>query len=243
MSPLQFSLRPAGLPGDDSFITSVFDSSIPYLKSIGSGAQWGSVPFSERPGWIEETQRQIRDSQRSQIEDQETQHGADALRILILEVEAQHVNEAISSRHAGVHARVEQAGKCYVAVGFAFVRENWLPSYLPDAVVSRAGLLAREQGLYVEVMVTDVRTKSLCPGAGAALLRELREYGRARGKKAVYLDGWAGNGGRLIRYYEKQGLEVVAEFSLVRANKEPWIGSLMQLTTHVPEEVMKTFSE
>jgi hypothetical protein len=53
--------------------------------------------------------------------------------------------------------------------------------------------------LYVEVMVSDNRTKDLFHGVGAALLREVRKYGRSLGKKVLYLDGWAGNERKLIR--------------------------------------------
>lgn len=193
-APYQFSIRDAGLAeGDDSFVISVFDASLSYLESIGSLAQWGSTPFSQRPGWVEETKRQVRESERNRISDT-----TDALRILIVEAELE--KQAIAALDLkDLHSRVSDDGRCFVSVGFAFVRGNWLPTYLPAATVSEAGQVKLEESLYVEVMVSDNRTKDLFRGVGAALLQEVRNYGRSHGKKALYLDGWAGNERKLIR--------------------------------------------
>lgn len=194
-APYPFSIRDAGLvEGDDSFVISVFDASLPYLESIGSLAQWGSTPFSQQPGWVESTQGQIRESERNRISDT-----TDALRILI--VEAELVEHAIAAPDLkDMHSRVSNDGRCFVSVGFAFVRGNWFPTYLPAATIPQAGQFKPEESLYVEVMVSDNRTKDLFCGVGAALLQEVRNYGRSRGKKALYLDGWAGNERKLIRF-------------------------------------------
>jgi hypothetical protein len=191
-APYKYSIRDAGLAeGDAAFIISVFDASIPYLESIGSVAQWGSTPFSQRSGWVEETQQQIQESERNRITDT-----TDALRILIIEAE---VKEQPSSDLKAIDLRITDDGRCFVSVGFAFVRGNWLPAYLPASTVAQAGQFKLEESLYVEVMVSDNRTKDLFHGVGAALLRELRDYGRSWGKKVLYLDGWAGNERKLIR--------------------------------------------
>ncbi|KAH7069797.1 hypothetical protein BKA63DRAFT_88880 [Paraphoma chrysanthemicola] len=222
--PYQFSIRDASLvEGDDSFITSVFDASLAYLESIGSLAQWGSIPFSQRPGWIEGTKKQIEESERNHIS-----NVTDALRIFILEAElAGQANVAHDLKD--MHLRVSDEGRCYVSVAFAFVRGSWFPTYLPATIVSQAGQMLKEN-LYVEVMVNDNRTKNTFRGVGAALLQEVQNQARSWGKKALYLDGWAGNNGKLIRYYEQQGFQKVEDFSLPRANRDRWLGSLMQLT-------------
>jgi hypothetical protein len=190
----QFSVRDAGLSeGDDSFVIAVFDASLPYLESIGSLGQWGSIPFSQRAGWVEETRRQVRESERSRIPDT-----MDALRILILEAELGV--QAIGALDLKLmHSRVSDDGRCVVSVGFAFVRGDWFPTYLPAATVQHAGQFKLEESLYVEVMLSDKRTKGLFCGVGAALLQEVRNYGRSRGKKTLFLDGWAGNERKLIR--------------------------------------------
>jgi hypothetical protein len=46
--------------------------------------------------------------------------------------------------------------------------------------------------------VTDSRVGSLRRGAGAALVRGIRDYGRSRQKKALWVDSWAGK--RLVKY-------------------------------------------
>lgn len=193
-APYKFSIRDAGLAeGDDSFVISVFDASLPYLESIGSLAQWGSTPFSQRPGWVKETQRQVRESERSRISGT-----TDALRILIVEAElVEQASAALDLKN--MHSRVSDDGRFFVSLGFAFVRGNWFPTYLPAATVPQVAQPELEESLYVEVMVSDNRTKDLFGGVGAALLQGVQDYGRSRGKKALYLDGWAGNEKKLIR--------------------------------------------
>src|SRR5688572_9129029 len=60
-----FRVRNADGAGDDGrFIVEAFDSTLPYLNSIGSGEQWGSNPFSKRSNFIEETTQSIEQSER-----------------------------------------------------------------------------------------------------------------------------------------------------------------------------------
>lgn len=190
----EYSIRDAGLfEGDEAFVVSVFDASLPYLESIGSPAQWGSIQFSQRPGWIEETQRQIQESERNRLSDT-----TDALRNLF--VEAGSVEQAVSTLDLrGMHSRITDDGRYFVSLGFVFVHGNWFPTYLPAATTSGIKPTELEGSLYIEVMVSDNRTKHLFSGTGAALIQGVRDFGRNRGKETVFLDGWAGNGGKLIR--------------------------------------------
>lgn len=191
-----FSLRDATLAQDEAFIVSTFDASISYLTSIGSQAQWGTTPFLSRPGWLAETSSQIVESEQNSAS-----NITDALRILILEAYVTAIKvegpdaEAVAVRYADEGGD----GTPRVAVGFVFVRGNWLPKYLPAAAVSQVGNLYLENSLYVEVMVSDSRLRDQFHGIGAAMLRGVREWGRSRGKKVLFLDGWAGNERKLIR--------------------------------------------
>jgi hypothetical protein len=192
-SPYHFNIRDASLAKDKDFIICVFDASLPYLESIGSQAQWGSTPFSQQPGWIAETQGQIQESERNSIS-----NTTDALRILVLEVEATKLDvHDIDCKD--MHSRTEDDGRCFVAVGFAFVRGNWLPDYLHASIIAKVDQAHLDETLYIEVIVSDSRMKDRFRGIGAALLREVRKWGDSRGKKTLYLDGWAGNGRKLIR--------------------------------------------
>lgn len=44
----QIQIRTTVTPADAAFIIGAFDSTLPHLESIGSGSQWGSIPFSQR---------------------------------------------------------------------------------------------------------------------------------------------------------------------------------------------------
>jgi hypothetical protein len=51
----QFRIRNASSISQDSqFINAAWDSTLPYLASIGAGEMWGSQPFSEREGHRQE---------------------------------------------------------------------------------------------------------------------------------------------------------------------------------------------
>ncbi|KAF7974166.1 hypothetical protein HWV62_13289 [Athelia sp. TMB] len=56
------SIRHATSAADTKFIISSFDSALPWLASIGSGAQWGAEPFSERPKFCQEIKELVEGS-------------------------------------------------------------------------------------------------------------------------------------------------------------------------------------
>jgi hypothetical protein len=196
-TPPQFLVRDAGTVDDDgSFIISTFDAALPFLDSIGSHEQWGSTPFSHRQSWAEETLQQIRDSEHYRL----TSNGdGDGLRIFIVEREwpAQSAETLDASQ---AHSRIAVDGQRFLSVGFAFVRENWFPSYITSQRHLQIEDAERETIVYLEVMVTDSRVGTLRRGAGAALIRSIRDHSHSRGKKVLYMDGWAGNEKKLIRF-------------------------------------------
>lgn len=64
----------------------------------------------------------------------------DALRILVLEVEAtEHAGPALDAKDLIVHRSTADDGRCRVALGFAFVRGTWVPKYLPAAAADQVG--------------------------------------------------------------------------------------------------------
>lgn len=82
-NPSQFHIREAeSALGDGEFIIAAFDSAIPYLASIGSHEQWGSIPFSQRNGWTTETLQQIKDVELYRLTGKD-----EAFRIFIVEAE------------------------------------------------------------------------------------------------------------------------------------------------------------
>ncbi|KAB8226776.1 hypothetical protein BDV33DRAFT_197766 [Aspergillus novoparasiticus] len=223
----KFRIRDAGaVEGDDQFVVAAFDAAIPYLTSIGSHEQWGTIPFSHREGWVDETVQQIKDSSKSSaLQSDQNKNGV--LRIFIVEKECNADGpECFDPQLA--HYRVS-SDRRYLSIGFAFVRENWFPSYIESQTHLQIPESERENNIYLEVMVTDCRAGSLRHGAGSALIQEIRDYGRKKQRKTFWLDGWAGNDKKLVRYYENQGFQVVGDFSLPRANKAPWVGTLMRM--------------
>ncbi|OJJ49774.1 hypothetical protein ASPZODRAFT_128303 [Penicilliopsis zonata CBS 506.65] len=224
---MSFQVREVGtVEGDGSFIVSVFDAVIPFLESIGSNEQWGTTLFSHRDGFTEETLQQVRQSEQLSLTDKKNDEN-DGLRIFIVERELTDdpLDETSSPTPLRVHVAAD--GRRLLSVGFAFVREDWVPRY----IASQPHLcVERTDTIYLEVIITDSRVdSSLRHGAGAALLREIQKYGHARQKRVIYLDGWAGNQKKLVRYYEQQGFQAIDDFSLPRADKAPWLGTLMRM--------------
>lgn len=246
--------------GDGEFILAAFDSAMPYLASIGSHEQWGTTPFSEQDGWTAETRQQIHDAETYRrtggtggAEQQEEEEEGARRRIFIVE------------------AKEEQEGMRAVPVGFAFVREQWIPTYIVSqphlAMAMAVGVgvdeADRASCLYLEVMAADHRVDDLVrKGCGATLIQGIKAYGQRSGKKCLFVDGWAGNERKLIRfvpnlswapspsrqalekglkgmtmrgsYYERQGFQVVDDFTLPRKGKSPWLGTLLRMD--IPKE-------
>lgn len=126
-TPPQFLVRDAGaVDSDGPFVISTFDAALPFLDSIGNHEQLGSTPFSHRQGWAKEILQQIRDSEHDRL----TGNGdGGGLRIFIVERECP-AQGAETLDVGQVHSRVAVDGLRFLSVGFAFVRENWFPSYI-----------------------------------------------------------------------------------------------------------------
>jgi GNAT superfamily N-acetyltransferase len=54
-TPPHFHIRPGSLDSDDvDFVLAAWDSTLPFLASIGAGEMWGSQPFRQRQGQKQE---------------------------------------------------------------------------------------------------------------------------------------------------------------------------------------------
>lgn len=264
-TPPRFHIREAeSAAGDGEFIIAAFDSALPYLASIGSQEQWGVTPFSQRNGWADETLQQVKDADAYRLMGK-----GEPLRMFIVEAEVSDIAMAFAldfddisgavksaderrRRHELLHSRIEaEDGKHVLSVGFAFVRENWIPKYILEQEHVTVEDIDRESCVYIEVMVADHRVSSaLRKGSGAALIQGIKEYGQKNQRRCLFIDGWAGNAKKLIgfasppsenadeiskikrcfgSYYEQQGFQIINDFSLPRKDKVPWLGTLLRM--------------
>lgn len=190
-------------PSDDDakFITAAFDSCIPHLCSIGSSGQWGTTPLSTaRPGFQGRHAAAIADAEAYRLASagpSSDSTPAKPVRVLIA--------EAVLPSTDSDGAKQEQR---YLPVGAATLRANYLPQYVLDQEHLRGvtGPLMADGAppfMFLEVLVTDFSeaTREHRKGAGAALVQFAKEWaGKELGMDAMYVDCWAGNGEKLVKY-------------------------------------------
>ncbi|TRX88048.1 hypothetical protein FHL15_011050 [Xylaria flabelliformis] len=168
----EIHVRSASLGGSDiEFIMAAWDSTLPFLASIGAGEMWGDEPFSQRQGQQQEIVEIIRQSE----EDPRN----DSRRLLVAEVNTPTEGTAEN-----------------VLVGAAMVRDA-LPYYLLERPELKGEIEKADSLLFIEVLITDHRAHRRHRGAGAALVEAIKRRARSGGKSAVYVDAWAGNGRKL----------------------------------------------
>ncbi|KAI1177700.1 acetyltransferase [Nemania sp. FL0916] len=192
---------------DGQFMIDAFDASLAQLASIGSGTQWGTTPFAERDG-IEERTKVFEQAQRYQ----KTGEG-DPIRMFIIEAEVPA--SALAELPESVHVRTGDAGEKFLAVGSVMLSKGMFPQYLRPHLGQEAlkkELDGTSEYIYLEGLVTDFRTGPWRKGAGAVLIKHAEDFCRERGQRILYLDSYAGNNGKLVRYYEGQGFRVIDHF-------------------------------
>ncbi|KAI1737557.1 hypothetical protein F4680DRAFT_207568 [Xylaria scruposa] len=194
----EIHVRSASLgEGDTEFMLAAWDSTLPFLASIGAGEMWGDEPFSQREG----QQQEIIDTIRQSEKDPQN----DSRRLLV--------------------AEVNSPAEGTVLVGAAIVRDA-LPYYLLERPELKGEIEKADSLLFIEVLITDHRARRRHRGAGAALVEAIKRRARSSGKSAVYVDAWAGNGRKLNKYYENLGFKNVGDWSLIRRNGSIWPGTL-----------------
>lgn len=214
----EFHIRHASSADDDAqFIVAAFDSTLPYLSSIGAGGMWGETPFSEKDGFEQETIESV----------QKSEHQDDCLKIFIAEVE--------SSVTTAASVYAEQSER-RTRVGLAMIRENSLPTYITEREEMKPEVDGAKRFVFLEVMISDYRTSPLHKGAGAALIEAIKRYGRENEKDTLYVDCWAGNDAKLNRSgfsVEQTGVQLIVATE-ARKNAS---GHLTKHTVSVVEEL------
>lgn len=189
MSGTEFHVRHVeAAKGDAQFISDAFDSTIPVLATAGSGAQWGPDPLSLEPDFAGKVAKMVSDAEGSRSGEGAAE--GPAVEGLVAEVD---IPEGTQLEHtSGV-------GEGRMGVAVAVWREDWWPQYVRE-IEHIAPVAEGEKDFgYLHLLVSDYRAGELRRGAGAALVEEVKERARARGKGRLWVDCWAGNGRKLVR--------------------------------------------
>ncbi|MFD9370354.1 GNAT family N-acetyltransferase [Streptomyces sp. NPDC060020] len=152
-------IRPGG-PEDVGGILRMLDSAVAWMNARGNTEQWGTTPYSQRPGGVERVER-------------------------------------YTTENAPYVAELDG-----VAVG-ALVLDSGPSPQMPIAP-------ADEPERYVRLLVSDRRHAGL--GIGAALLAHAAEETRRAGVELLRVDCWAGGGGELVAFYERNGFAPTESF-------------------------------
>ncbi|KAI1826060.1 acetyltransferase [Xylaria intraflava] len=219
-----FHVRELGEGSEDvQFMMDAFDSTLPRLAAIGSGGQWGSVPASERSN-VNDLLKSLGQARRYRS----TGEG-DPIWFFIIETEIP--STALDELPASVHVRTSNDKK-FLAVGCVKLSEGICPHYIRghfDKDIIRKELEGNTDYLYLEALITDYRTGSWRKGSGAALVEYSRHFCRGRGKTVLYLDAYAGNDGKLVKWYETQGFSVVIEVEHPTPTGSKWPGAILRM--------------
>ncbi|KAJ8121954.1 hypothetical protein ONZ43_g1724 [Nemania bipapillata] len=214
-----------GLEDEDSqFIVDSFNASLPHLASIGSGGQWGSEPFAERANA----------EQRIKIYEQAKRYQStgEGDPILVFIIEVAFPPEAAAELPASIHIRTSEFGDQYLAVGTMMLSEGIYPPYIGQTFHKepiKKALDGTSDYVYLEALITDFRTGLWRKGAGAALIEYSRKFCLERGKQTIYVDCYAGNDGKLVKYYENQGFTIVDSFEGPKPDGTIWHGMVLRM--------------
>ncbi len=148
----EIRIRPGG-PADAPALLDMLDSAVAWMNARGNTEQWGTTPYSRRPGGAERVERYTTE------------------------------NTPFVAELDGV------------PVGGLVLDSG--PS--PQLPIAPAG----EPERYVRLLVSDRRHAGR--GIGAALLEHAAEETRRAGVELLRVDCWAGGGGELVAFYERNG--------------------------------------
>ncbi|MFJ4859326.1 MULTISPECIES: GNAT family N-acetyltransferase [unclassified Streptomyces] len=152
-------IRPGG-PADAPAVLDMLDAAVAWMNARGNTEQWGTTPYSQKPGGVARVDRYLTEN-------------------------APYIAE---SAGAPVGVLVLDSG----------------PS--PQMPIAPAA----EPERYVRLLVSDRRRAGL--GIGAALLAHAAEETRRAGVGLLRVDCWAGGGGELVAFYERNGFTPTEPF-------------------------------
>ncbi|GGW82882.1 GNAT family N-acetyltransferase [Streptomyces lomondensis] len=162
-------IRP-GILADTQAVLDMLDSAVVWMNDRGNIEQWGTTPYSQKPGGVARVERYMTE------------------------------NSPYIAELGGT------------PVG-ALVLDSGPSPQMPIAP-------AEEPERYVRLLVSDRRHAGL--GIGAALLAHAAEETRRAGVELLRVDCWAGGGGELVAFYERNGFTPTDRFL-----SESWPGQVL----------------
>lgn len=162
-------IRPGG-PADAPAILNMLDGAVAWMNERGNTEQWGTTPFSQKPGGVARIER-------------------------------------YTAEYAPYLAEWDG-----VPVG-ALILDSGPSRRMPIAP-------AEEPERFVRLLVSDRRCAGM--GIGAALLAHAAEETRQAGVDLLRVDCWAGGGGGLVAFYERNGFTPTDRFLV-----ESWPGQVL----------------
>ncbi|KAK4442829.1 hypothetical protein QBC34DRAFT_223737 [Podospora aff. communis PSN243] len=209
---------PSPANDDALFIAAAFDSCIPHLATIGSATQWGTEPISERPNFHEQRTSSIAEA----AEYLRTGAGK-PVRVLIIDAET------------------PSGG--WVPVGSSTLRGNYFSKYLLEQKHLEHETKREGNWMFLEVLVTSFseEARPYRKGAGAALVKHAKAWAEELGMDVMFVDCWAGNEGKLVKFYEAQGFEKVDGFEVERPDgRDPWPGMFLRMDIGKSDDALST---
>ncbi|MFD9163303.1 GNAT family N-acetyltransferase [Streptomyces sp. NPDC059558] len=152
-------IRPGG-PPDAPAVLDMLDAAVAWMNARGNTEQWGTTPYSQKPGGVARVDRYLTE------------------------------NTPYIAESAGAPVGV-------------LVLDSGPSPQMPIAP-------AAEPERYVRLLVSDRRRAGL--GIGAALLAHAAEETRRAGVGLLRVDCWAGGGGELVAFYERNGFTPTEPF-------------------------------
>ncbi|KAF3935054.1 hypothetical protein ABW20_dc0107099 [Dactylellina cionopaga] len=235
MTPKTFKFRPATLAnGDDSWFVEAWDSSFPFLASVGSANQWNYLPSAE-PSAVERVRNAVANSDASDEKyyssnpNGDFQHGRPPLDwckafVAEVDVEKDKIPDAIREKYAAFIEEGDTSGTVTIPVGAMILQAKSL-AYVRSVIPEQDD---EEPFLYLTFLMTDHRTGVYAKGAGAALLALAKEEVQKVGLKRLCGDCWRGNERKLVGYYEGHGLMGIGDFFASKDNEAPWPGAVVE---------------
>ncbi|CAG6393736.1 GNAT family N-acetyltransferase [Streptomyces cocklensis] len=145
-------IRPGG-PADVTATLEMLDGAILWMNARGNTQQWGTTPYSQKPGGVARVERYLTENEP-----------------FVAELDRSPVGTLVLDSGPSPLVPIEPAG---------------------------------EPERYVRLLVSDRRYAG--QGVGAALLAHAVEETQRAGVDLLRVDCWAGGGGELVAFYERNG--------------------------------------